>query len=71
MEKHYLTENPDLMAEWDWESNKDLNPSKITMGSHKKVRWKCKKCGYKWTSMINKYKGCSKCKKSARLAKKI
>ncbi len=52
MEKHYLTENPDLMAEWDWEANKNLDPSKITMGSHKKVWWKCKRCGYKWLQAV-------------------
>ena len=51
-EKHYLTENPDLMAEWDWESNKDLDPSKITLGSNKRVWWKCPKCGGKWQTHI-------------------
>lgn len=52
MDKHYLTENPDLMAEWDWEANKDLDPSKVTMGSHKKVCWKCSQCGHKWQTVI-------------------
>jgi hypothetical protein len=48
MTKQYLSENEELMKEWDWEANKDLDPTKITIGSHKKVYWNCLKCNHKW-----------------------
>lgn len=41
MPKKYISENAELMKEWDWERNKDLDPSKLTVGSNKKVWWKC------------------------------
>ena len=52
MEKKYLSENAELMKEWDWEANEGLNPAEITFGSHKKVWWKCSKCGHKWQTVI-------------------
>ena len=39
-EKHFLTENSTLMAEWDWEKNK-TSPDQYTLGSNQKVWWKC------------------------------
>ena len=63
MEKKYLIDNPKLMAEWNFEKNIDLDPSKITLGSGKKVWWKCKK-GHEWeasTSSRNKGSGCPYC----------
>ena len=36
MTKLYLSENTELMKEWDWEANQDLNPKEITCGSQKK-----------------------------------
>lgn len=42
MTKKYLTDFPDLMQEWDWNRNKDLDPSKITHSSAKfKPFWVC------------------------------
>lgn len=49
-EKHYLTENAKLMAEWDWEKN-EKSPDQYTLGSHKKVWWKCSK-GHEWEAII-------------------
>ena len=42
-EKKYIIDNPNLMAEWDWEKNNELGlePSKITSGSNKRVWWIC------------------------------
>ena len=51
-EKHYITEIKHLMEEWDYEANVGINPEKITYGSHKKVWWKCPKCGYKWQQAV-------------------
>lgn len=52
MPKKYISENSELMKEWDWEKNKNLDPSKITYGSHIKPWWKCAKCGYKWQQIV-------------------
>ena len=52
MTKRYLSENKELMQEWDWEENTGLDPNKITCGSHKKVWWKCPECGYKWQQSV-------------------
>ena len=45
-EKHYLTENAKLVAEWDWEKN-EKSPDQYTFGSHQKVWWICPKCADK------------------------
>ena len=49
-EKHYLTENTKLMAEWDWEKN-EKSPDQYTLGSGQKVWWKCK-TGHEWQAII-------------------
>ena len=36
------TTNPDLVKEWDYEKNYPLTPKDVTVGSSKKVWWKCK-----------------------------
>ncbi|MBQ4558636.1 MAG: zinc-ribbon domain-containing protein [Clostridia bacterium] len=53
------------MAEWNWEKNDGLglNPEILTLGSGKKVWWKCSK-GHKWQARIadrNKGRGCPYC----------
>ena len=50
--KKYVANDEGLMKEWDYEANGGLNPREITVGSHKKVWWKCPKCGYKWLQAI-------------------
>ncbi len=52
-EKKYVIDNAELMAEWDWEKNKELgiDPKKITLGSDKRVFWKCKK-GHSWQTNV-------------------
>ena len=62
-EKKYVIDNAKLMAEWDWEKNNELgfNPETLTLGSNKKVCWKCKK-GHQWSaSIINRSKRGSNC----------
>ena len=48
-EKKYVSDNAQLMAEWDWEKNNELgiDPYKVTLGSDKRVFWKCKN-GHSW-----------------------
>jgi len=63
--KKYISEIPELMKEWDWEANTKLglDPSKITIGSEKKVCWLCKK-GHRWIANIynrTKGRGCPIC----------
>lgn len=50
--KKYISENDILMKEWDYDLNADLDPTKLTYGSNKKVWWKCSKCGNKWKTSI-------------------
>ena len=52
-EKHYISENAQLMAEWDWEKNDELKlyPQTLTLGSGKKAWWKCSK-GHEYQAMI-------------------
>ena len=62
-EKKYIIDNAELMAEWNWERNKDITPSQLTLGSHKKVWWKCSK-GHEWQATIksrNAGCGCPYC----------
>lgn len=44
----------DLIKEWDWKENNklNLNPYLLTIASHKKAHWVCKK-GHKWIASIN------------------
>ena len=64
-DKKHIIDNAELMAEWNWEKNNNLNldPKKLTLGCHKKVWWKCKK-GHEWQSAIsnrNFGRGCPYC----------
>jgi len=36
-----VTEFPDLLAEWAWDLNGDLNPATLAAGSHERVIWRC------------------------------
>ena len=44
---------PDLMEEWDFESN-TIDPKTVLPGSKEKAKWICKKCGFHWEAPINK-----------------
>lgn len=43
---------PELMEEWDFENNQELDPTHLALKSGKKASWKCKKCGYTWKAVI-------------------
>lgn len=55
---------PELMKEWNWEKNKQLNPQDITRGSNKEVWWICPK-GHEWIASVyhrtNKKSSCPYC----------
>ncbi len=52
-EKRYVSDNAQLMTEWDWDENikQNLNPEKLTFGSAKKANWVCSN-GHKWVASI-------------------
>ncbi len=69
-EKKYVSDNAQLMAEWDWEKNNELgfDPTKLTCGSGKKVWWKCHK-RHEWQAVINSRhtgSGCPLCNSERR-----
>lgn len=57
---------PKLIMEWDYIKN-IIDPSKVTIGSHKKAWWKCNVCGYEWNTEIRvrtiRGSGCPICSK--------
>ena len=36
-----LAEYPDLLAEWAWDANPDVDPARLAAGSHTRVVWRC------------------------------
>ncbi len=46
-----ITINPNLASEWNYKKNKNLKPEDFTIGSSKKVWWKCSK-GHEWEATI-------------------
>lgn len=37
----HLADFPDLVAEWAWDANADLDPARLAAGSHERVVWRC------------------------------
>lgn len=61
-----LKDNPKLMSEYNYEKNDQLDLEKITLGSNKKVWWKCLECETEWQAAPHnrtksKPTGCPKC----------
>lgn len=63
----FESNNKELMLDWDYELNKDIDPSKLSVKSITRVNWKCHKCGNKWSGIIRdavrKTINCPKCSK--------
>ena len=67
-EKRYVSDNAQLMAEWNWEKNEieNLDPRHLTLGMAKNAWWKCSSCGHKWNAAVytrTSGHGCPKCNK--------
>ena len=46
------------LSEWDYGKNKGLLPEQFSENSHKKVWWRCSRCGGSWTaSLANRTQG--------------
>lgn len=57
-------EYPNLIEEWDFEKNKELDLNDITCHTAKSVWWICKKCGHNWKTRVysrSKGSGCPNC----------
>ena len=60
---NYLKDNKELMKEYDFEKNKDIDLDSITLGSEKSIWWICSK-GHSYQSIVhnrNKGSGCPYC----------
>ena len=58
-------QRPDLMREWDWDANADLDPRQISLGSNRRVAWSCSRHGT-WIAPVQtrtgtKGTGCPQC----------
>ncbi len=62
VEKSFGFNYPNLLNEWDYEYNKDIDPMKIASTNMKKYGWVCQKCGNKWVSPIRSRTDGSGCK---------
>lgn len=50
--------HPDLMEEWDWEANRDLDPKKLSKRSNIRARWQCKtNPKHKWVAVVGNRTG--------------
>ena len=55
---------PELLSEWDYDKNLDINPNEILVKSNKKIWWKCQRCGREWQAKVAKRtagEGCPHC----------
>ncbi len=62
-EKKYVSDNAQLMAEWNYRLNANVSPNTLGLMSHKKVWWHCEN-GHEWESAISKRsqgRGCPYC----------
>lgn len=63
-EKKNSISNSSFIGDWDWDKNKGVDPSMISMYSNRKLWWKCHKCGYEWKtdpSHRARGRGCARC----------
>lgn len=53
----FISDDPSLFKEWNFEKNKEISPYDTTLGSNKRVWWKCS-CGHEWEDKVyNRHKG--------------
>lgn len=56
---------PQLIEEWDFAKNVDIEPDSVSAHSDRKAWWLCQKCGYSWLAKIDgrtrMQAGCPKC----------
>ena len=52
MAKKTLADFPNLLKEWDYSRNGDLDPKGISFSAHRKVWWRCEK-GHSWEALVS------------------
>ena len=52
----WMEENPSLSCKWDTRYNEDILPERISLGSRKKVWWRCEK-GHSWQARVDSVVG--------------
>ncbi len=52
-ENSFISANPELLNDWDYERNGNINPYSVTYGSGITVYWKCHVCGYQWKYKVS------------------
>lgn len=66
----FAVQYKELLEEWDYEKNQDLNPEEYSSNSGLKVWWVCSTCGNHWIASIKNRaingSGCPKCRKHVR-----
>ena len=68
-DKKYVSDYPDLVAEWHPTKNGDKHPDDYSYGSGEKVWWQCN-IGHEWEATpLNRTKGSSGCPKCFNLAR--
>lgn len=58
--EHY----PELLKQWCYELNSNLDPYRLTDKSNKKVWWQCLECGHRWKTSVahrTENRGCPYC----------
>lgn len=61
----------EYLLDWDWDTNTSLGitPEDITIGSRKRVFWKCHICGGSWNTQMKERRGCPFCTRFKALPK--
>lgn len=52
---------PETAEEWHPTKNFDLQPNQVSPYTHRKVWWKCGKCGHEWQAVVKSRAGINKC----------
>jgi len=52
-ENNFAIYHPELLEEWDYEKNNGISPEYFSVGSNKKIWWKCPKCNSSYDATIS------------------
>ena len=54
IENRMINKFPNLMKEWDYEKNVNIDINTISFSSHEKINWICPKCTHHYLASLNK-----------------
>lgn len=59
----FISESEKLIVDWDYNKNAEIGlfPDSVSIGSHKRVHWKCHICGGEWNTVVKERRGCPYC----------